>query len=124
MLAQPSLQEPIYIVDVQCPREVASKVYSVFTRRRGHVFEENQQPGIPLCSLKGYLPVADSFGFTELLRENTGGQAFPQMLFDHWEIMKGDASEPGKVRDTCIGIRKRKGLAMDIPTADSFTDKL
>ncbi|KAJ2113827.1 translation elongation factor 2 [Coemansia sp. RSA 922] len=124
MVSQPSLQEPIYIVDVQCPRDVASKVYSAFARRRGQVFDEVQEAGMPLCTLKAYLPVAESFGFTSFLREETGGQAFPQMIFDHWETMKGDVNEPGKVRDTCAEIRKRKGLTEVIPTGETFIDRL
>ncbi len=32
-------------------------------------------------------------GFTADLRSNTGGQAFPQCVFDHWQIMPGDPLE-------------------------------
>jgi elongation factor 2 len=34
--------------------------------------------------IKSYLPVAESFGFTEHLRSVTQGKAFPQCVFDHW----------------------------------------
>lgn len=43
--------------------------------------------------LKAYLPVAESFGFSNDLREATRGQAFPQLVFDHWEELKGDPLE-------------------------------
>jgi translation elongation factor EF-G len=37
-------------------------------------------------------------GFTADLRSNTGGQAFPQCVFDHWQVLPGDpldaASKP------------------------------
>ena len=50
--------------------------------------------------VKAYLPVNESFGFTADLRSNTGGQAFPQCVFDHWQILPGDpfegTSKPGK----------------------------
>ncbi|KAJ2690145.1 translation elongation factor 2 [Coemansia spiralis] len=124
LISEPTLQEPIYIVDIQCPRDSVSKVYSAFARRRGQVFDENQPPGMPLCSLKAYLPVAESFGFTSFLREETGGQAFPQMIFDHWETMKGNATLDGRVKDTCLEIRKRKGLTQAIPAVDTFLDRL
>ena len=29
-------------------------------------------------------------GFTADLRSNTGGQAFPQCVFDHWQVMQGE----------------------------------
>ena len=62
----------------------------MLNRRRGHVFEENQVPGTPMFYVKAYLPVNESFGFTADLRSNTGGQAFPQCVFDHWQVMQGD----------------------------------
>lgn len=34
-------------------------------------------------------------GFTADLRSNTGGQAFPQCVFDHWQILPGNPLESG-----------------------------
>lgn len=62
-------------------------IYSVLNQKRGHVFEEMQRPGTPIFNLKAYLPVVESFGFTSTLRAATSGQAFPQCVFDHWEVM-------------------------------------
>jgi elongation factor 2 len=42
-----------------------------------------------MFTIKAYLPVNESFGFNGELRQATGGQAFPQLVFDHWEIMQG-----------------------------------
>ena len=67
----------------------------MLNRRRGHVFEEAQTPGTPMFVVKAYLPVNESFGFTADLRSNTGGQAFPQCIFDHWQFMPGDPMEGG-----------------------------
>ena len=52
-----------------------------------------------MFTVKAYLPVAESFGFNGELRSHTAGQAFPQSVFDHWEIMNGSkcinfSSEP------------------------------
>ena len=44
--------------------------------------------------MKAFLPVAESFGFTAFLREKTGGKAFPNCVFDHWEVLEGDALDP------------------------------
>lgn len=64
-------------------------------------------------------------GFTADLRSNTGGQAFPQCVFDHWQILSGDPFEantkPGLV---VTETRKRKGLKEGIPPLDNFFDKL
>ena len=40
--------------------------------------------------MKAYLPVNESFGFTGELRAKTGGKAFPQCSFDHYQIVLGD----------------------------------
>ncbi|ORX68375.1 P-loop containing nucleoside triphosphate hydrolase protein [Linderina pennispora] len=124
LVAQPGLQEPIYLVEIQCPENAMGGIYGVLNRRRGHVFEEVQRPGTPLYNIKAYLPVSESFGFTADLRSNTGGQAFPQSVFDHWQLMNGVCNEPGKVNEVTTAIRKRKGLAPEVPALDRYLDKM
>merc|ERR1711876_56358 len=88
--AAPRLMEPVYLCEIQCPENAVGGIYGVLNRRRGHVFEESQVAGTPMFHGKAYLPVNESFGFTADLRSNTGGQAFPQCVFDHWQILPGD----------------------------------
>nr|KAF6479780.1 eukaryotic translation elongation factor 2 [Molossus molossus] len=125
LTAQPRLMEPIYLVEIQCPEQVVGGIYGVLNRKRGHVFEESQVAGTPMFVVKAYLPVNESFGFTADLRSNTGGQAFPQCVFDHWQILPGDpfdnTSRPSQV---VAETRKRKGLKEGIPALDNFLDKL
>jgi elongation factor 2 len=107
LLATPGLQEPIYLgadlclfdgtfqlilsvtVEIQCPENGIGGIYSCLNKRRGQVFSEEQRPGTPMFTVKAYLPVSESFGFNGELRSHTAGQAFPQSVFDHWEIMNG-----------------------------------
>ena len=64
-----------------------------------------------MFTVKAYLPVMESFGFNGDLRQATGGQAFPQSVFDHWDIMNGSPLEKGsKIEDMVRAIRVRKGL--------------
>jgi len=124
-ISGPRLMEPVFLVEIQCPETAMGGIYSCLNRRRGHVFEENQRPGTPLYNVKAYLPVSESFGFDSDLRAQTGGQAFPQCVFDHWQLVQGDPLAEGKLRDEVIaGIRKRKGLTAEIPPLDRFKDKL
>jgi len=125
LTAEPRLLEPVYLVEVQCPEGVVGGIYGVLNRRRGHVIEENQVPGTPMFVVKAYLPVNESFGFTADLRSNTGGQAFPQCVFDHWQILPGDPLD-GKSRPWTIIMetRKRKGLKISVPELDSYLDKM
>merc|ERR1712146_644320 len=79
----------------------------------------------PLYKVEAHLPVLESFGFTEKLRAETGGQAFPQCVFDHWEIMPMDPMEEGtKTYDILMDIRKRKGLKIELPDLGNYLDKL
>ena len=84
-------------------------VYSSLNRKRGTVVEETNRPGTPMYNVKAYLPVAESFGFTSFLRQNTAGQAFPQMVFHHWDVVNGDPWEDDKVKEIVLAGRKRKG---------------
>merc|ERR1711893_29768 len=125
LIAAPRLMEPVYLCEIQCPENAVGGIYGVLNRRRGHVFEENQVAGTPMFHVKAYLPVNESFGFTADLRSNTGGQAFPQCVFDHWQIMQGDPCEPGtKSNEIVTATRKRKGIPEGIPPLDRFYDKL
>jgi len=97
----------------------------VLNRRRGVVIEEMQVAGTPMFIVKAHLPVNESFGFTADLRSNTAGQAFPQCVFDHWQVMSGNPFELGnKTREIMDGIRKRKGLKEGAPELDNYLDKL
>merc|ERR1719236_304222 len=124
LTAQPTLQEPIFLVEITCPQEAMSGVYSCMNVRRGCVFEENPREGTPLIQVKAHLPVAESFGFVTALRQQTSGQAFPQCVFDHWENIPGDAMQAGKVQDLVLATRKRKALKVAMPVLSDYLDKL
>jgi len=124
LTASPRLMEPVYLVEIQCPESAMGGIYATLNRRRGHVISEEQRPGTPLYNVKAYLPVMESFGFTADLRSATSGQAFPQCVFDHWQVIQGDPLVPGKPQEIVFATRKRKGLALEIPPLDRFLDKL
>ncbi|KAG8710602.1 Elongation factor 2, partial [Ceratobasidium sp. 395] len=125
LLARPTLQEPIYRVDVQCPKNAIDVIHSVLRRRRGQVFSEEQRPGTSTFTVKAYLPAMESFGFNADLRDATQSQALPQSVLDHWDTMPGSPHE----QDSMLGklvrtIRISKGLKADVPALDDYLDKL
>merc|ERR1739844_83360 len=124
MQGKPSFQEPVFLVEITCPQEAMSGVYSCMNLRRGCVFEENPREGTPLIQVKAHLPVAESFGFVSALRQQTSGQAFPQCVFDHWENLQGNAMEEGKLQDLILGVRKRKNIKVEMPKLGDYLDKL
>jgi len=125
LTAEPKILEPMYLVEIQTVVDGIGGIFGVLNRRRGIVFDNIQIGNTPQHIVKAYLPVNESFGFTADLRSNTGGQAFPQCVFDHWQVMEGDpfldTSKPGAI---VAAARKRKGLKAEIPPLDNFMDKL
>eukprot|EP00246_Nothoceros_aenigmaticus_P000339 TRINITY_DN104_c0_g1_i5.p1 TRINITY_DN104_c0_g1~~TRINITY_DN104_c0_g1_i5.p1 ORF type:complete len:844 (-),score=211.68 TRINITY_DN104_c0_g1_i5:290-2821(-) len=125
LTAKPRLLEPVYLVEIQAPEQALGGIYGVLNQKRGHVFEEVQRPGTPLYNIKAYLPVVESFGFSGTLRAATSGQAFPQCVFDHWEMMTTDpldSSTPAGI--LAAAIRKRKGLKENMTPLSEFEDRL
>jgi len=125
LTGEPRLMEPVYLVEIQTPEQAMGGIYGVLNRRRGHVISEERRQGTPLFNLKAYLPVLESFGFTADLRSHTQGQAFPQCVFDHWQVVTGDPLDKStKAYQIAMATRKRKGLQDEIPPLDRFFDKL
>jgi len=121
----PKLLEPMYLVDITTSMGVQSGVYSTLNARRGVVVDIQEKPGTPLSVIRAYLPVLDSFGFTQLLREKTGGKAFPQMKFSHWKEMPGDPMKEGTLAYTSVmKTRRRKGMKEELPVFNDYYDKL
>jgi len=125
LTGSPRLVEPVFLVEIQCPDVAIASVSTVLDKRRGTIIEIVQKANTPQYTVRAHLPVAESFGFNELLRAQTSGQAFPQCQFDHWEEIKDDPLEEGTKSNAVVtAIRKRKGLDERVPPLDRFLDKL
>jgi len=129
LTAQPLILEPIYKVEIQVPNTKVSTIYSCISQKRGRVIDEKPTIGSQV-SVTAHLPVLESFGFNAYIREATSGQAFPQLVFDHWEVMSGNPldTEGGKVAQLVKDVRKRKDpknpKASEIPPLEYYLDKL
>jgi len=121
----PSIMEPMYLCDITVPNHAVAGVYSTLNQRRGVIEGKEDRAGTPLSKIKAFLPVLESFGFTQLLRQNTAGQAFPQMIFSHWQMVNGDPFEEGSMaHKICMDVRERKGLKQAMPDFNDFYDKI
>merc|ERR1712060_903737 len=79
----------------------------------------------PLTQIQAFLPVMESFGFTEMLRKSTGGQAFPQMKFSHWQMVAGDIYKEGSsAQEIVMSVRKREGLKVVLPDFGDYYDRV
>lgn len=125
-LANPALLEPIFLVNITCPQAITGSIYNVMSIRRGNVFDEGEAMAGGVANMRAYLPVAESFGFSQSLAEATSGAAFSQLMFDHWALLDGgDFKDP----ETRLGkiikaIRVRKNLSPELPPLDRYLDKL
>jgi elongation factor 2 len=110
LAAQPTLYEPVYYCEIAAPASVLGGVFQVVNQRRGEVIS-SEQVSADQHVVKVYLPIAESFGLTESLRERCQGKAFPQCSFDHWSMLRDLPQQPGsKAEDLVRQIRTRKGL--------------
>jgi len=121
----PSLLEPMFVADITVPSGALAGVYNTLNARRGEVEGKTETAGTPLCKIRAFLPVLESFGFTALLRQNTGGQAFPQLIFSHWKAVEGSPYDEGSMAEKiATKVRSRKGLKDGMPAFNDYYDKL
>ncbi|CAM8955293.1 unnamed protein product [Rhodiola kirilowii] len=137
LMATPRLMEPVYCVEIQTPTDCVSAIYTVLSRRRGHVTADVPQPATPAYIVKAFLPVIESFGFETDLRYHTQGQAFCLSVFDHWAIVPGDPLdksivlqplEPAPIqhlaREFMVKTPRRKGMSEDVSVNKFFDEAM
>merc|ERR1712173_3071 len=121
----PRMMEPMYLIDITVPQNAHAGVYSTLNKRRGEIHKIEERIGTPLTQIQAFLPVMESFGFTEELRKNTGGQAFPQMKFSHWQMVAGDPFKEGSsANEIVMAVRKRKGFKLELPEFTDYYDRI
>ena len=135
LTASPRLLEPLYLLSATGPADSVSALYTILSKRRGHVLADGPIAGTPLYSVKGLVPVIDSFGLETDVRIHTQGQASVGLVFERWEVVPGDpldkeaktrplemASAMGAARDFVLKTRRRKGLAEEV-SVGKFLEK-
>jgi ribosome assembly protein 1 len=86
----PRIMLAMYSCEIQASAEVLGRVYSVITRRRGHIVSEFLLEPSPNFTILALLPVAESFGFSDEIRKRTSGAAAPQLVFEGFEMLDED----------------------------------
>ncbi len=115
LLAQPVLLEPMLGIEVRVPQEMIGNVAGVISGKRGKVLNMEQKGVIHIIS--GELPASETFDLSEIMRGQTAGRAMWNTHFKAWTPI------PNSILTKVIGdIRKRKGLAPEVPTPDEYVD--
>jgi len=116
LTAEPTLKEPIYKIVISVASDLSGESSRILSTRRGKV-TSFEQKGL-LTQITGYIPVAETFGFSKELRSATSGRAVWQSFFDHWEKV------PQKIAvETIVELRKRKGLSPEVPKPEKFMEQ-
>ncbi|KUO52600.1 MAG: elongation factor G [Desulfitibacter sp. BRH_c19] len=90
--ASPCLLEPVMKVEVVIPDEYLGDVIGDMSGRRGRV--EGMEPRAGGQVVRGFVPLAEMFGYATDLRSKTQGRGVYVMQFDHYsEVPKNIADE-------------------------------
>ena len=81
--ADPVLLEPIFKVEVTVPDEYMGDVIGDMSSRRGRIEGSDMNNGV--VAVRGYVPLAEMFGYATDLRSKTQGRGVYVMQFDHFE---------------------------------------
>ncbi len=115
LLAQPALLEPMLGIEVRVPQEMIGNVAGVISGKRGKVLNMEQKGVIHIIS--GEVPASETFDLSEIMRGQTAGRAMWNTHFKAWTPV------PNSILTKVIAdIRKRKGLAPEVPTPDEYID--
>jgi len=88
--AKPQLLEPIMSLEITSPEEFTGNIISNISNRRGRLDSMEMQNNTQI--IKGYVPLAELFGYSTVLRSLTQGRAGFSMQFSHYEEDKNAAS--------------------------------
>lgn len=129
--ASARIAEPMYRCVLQCSSDQLGKLYTVLNQRRGIVQNEDIWEGTDIFTITCSLPVTESLGLANDLRQQTSGAVNqPQLQFSHWQILDEDPfaipvteeekeewgeafGTRNRAKQIIDSIRKRKGMQTD-----------
>lgn len=82
--ANPVLLEPIMAVEVVVPEEYMGDIIGDLNARRGRIEGMEPRPG-GVQAIRGFVPLAEMFGYATDLRSRTQGRGTYTMQFSHYE---------------------------------------
>jgi len=89
--ANPVLLEPVMKVEVTVPEEYMGDVIGDINSRRGRIEGMESRAGAQV--VRGFVPLAEMFGYATDLRSRTQGRGVYTMQFDHYEEVPKNVAE-------------------------------
>lgn len=93
--ADPVLLEPMMKVEVTVPEEYMGDVIGDLNSRRGRIEGMEARSGAQV--IRAFVPLAEMFGYSTILRSRTQGRGVYSMEFDHYE------ETPKSIQEQVIG---------------------
>jgi len=81
--AKPALLEPIFKVEITAPEDYMGDIIGDLSSRRGRIEGTDLMSGA--VAVRGFVPLAEMFGYATDLRSRTQGRGVYVMQFDHFE---------------------------------------
>jgi len=81
--ASPKMLEPVMRVEVTSPEEFTGNIINNISNRRGKLDSMEMQNSTQI--IRGFVPLAEMFGYSTVLRSSTQGRAGFSMEFSHYE---------------------------------------
>lgn len=81
--ANPKLMEPVMKLEVTSPEEFTGNIINNISNRRGKLDSMEMQNNTQI--IRGFVPLAEMFGYSTVLRSSTQGRAGFSMEFSHYE---------------------------------------
>ncbi|MDD4572314.1 MAG: elongation factor G [Clostridia bacterium] len=89
--AGPVLLEPVFKVEVVVPEEYMGEVMGNISSRRGRIEGMEARNGLQV--IRGFVPLAEMFGYATDLRSRTQGRGTYVMQFSHYEEVPKNVAE-------------------------------
>jgi len=81
--AEPKLLEPVMSLEINSPEEYTGSIINNISNRRGRL--DSMEMSNSAQVIKGFVPLAELFGYSTVLRSLTQGRAGFTMEFSHYE---------------------------------------
>lgn len=114
--AKPTLLEPILSIEAKTTQENIGSVIAVLNRHRGKIIDMVQSEY--MVTIKGEIPVLESFTLSDELRSATAGKVFWSLQFAKWAPVPENM-----LMDMIMKIRERKGLPKEIPRVEDYVSQ-
>jgi elongation factor G len=88
---KPILLEPIMKLEIMAPEQFMGDLIGDLNSRRGHI--ENIETRNAMCTIHGFIPLAQTFGYSTVIRSLTQGRATYSMEFASYQEVPKEIAE-------------------------------